>query len=125
MFVTDAAEILPRYLRFVRGLVDSADLPLNISREMIQASPILTSIGKGVTSRVLGEIEKIAEKEPDTYAKIWENFGAVLKEGIYDDFERRDALLALSRFKTTASGEAWRSLIGYGTYMLSPLIAQS
>lgn len=113
VFITDDAEILPRYLRFVRGLVDSADLPLNISREMIQASPILTSIGKGVTSRVLNEIEKIAEKEPDTYTKIWENFGAVLKEGIYDDFERRDALLALSRFKTTASGDSWRSLKDY------------
>jgi molecular chaperone HtpG len=113
VFITDDAEILPRYLRFVRGLVDSADLPLNISREMIQASPIINSIGKGVTSRVLGEIEKVAEKEPDAYAKIWENFGAVLKEGIYDDHERRDALLALGRFKTTASGDSWRSLKDY------------
>ena len=113
VFITDDAEILPRYLRFVRGLVDSADLPLNISREMIQESPILTAIGKGVTSRVLQEIEKIAEKEPEAYTKIWENFGAVLKEGIYDDFERRDTLLSLSRFKTTASGGAWRSLKNY------------
>ena len=80
VFITDDAEILPRYLRFVRGLVDSADLPLNISREMIQESPILTAIGKGVTSRVLGEIEKLAEKEPEAYAKIWENFG-VCPEG--------------------------------------------
>jgi molecular chaperone HtpG len=113
VFITDDAEILPRYLRFVRGLVDSADLPLNISREMIQESPILTSIGKGVTTRVLGEIEKLAEKEPEAYAKIWENFGVVLKEGIYDDFERRDALLALSRFKTSASSGSWRSLKDY------------
>ena len=60
----DDADILPRYLRFVRGIVDSADLPLNISREMIQQSPILTAIGKGVTSRVLTETEKLAEKEP-------------------------------------------------------------
>jgi len=65
VFITDDAEILPRYLRFVRGLVDSADLPLNISREMIQDSPILTAIGKGITSRVLGEIEEIAEKDAD------------------------------------------------------------
>ena len=113
VFITDDAEILPRYLRFVRGLVDSADLPLNISREMIQDSPILTAIGKGVTGRVLGEIEKIAEKDADAYAKIWENFGTVLKEGIYDDFERRDSLLALSRFKTTASAGSWRSLKDY------------
>jgi molecular chaperone HtpG len=113
VFITDEAEILPRYLRFVRGLVDSADLPLNVSREMIQDSPILTAIRKGVTSRLLGDLEKLADKEPDAYAKIWDNFGAVLKEGIYDDFERRDALLALSRFKTTASAGAWRSLKDY------------
>jgi molecular chaperone HtpG len=113
VFITDEAEILPRYLRFVRGLVDSADLPLNVSREMIQDSPILTTIRKGVTSHMLGDLEKLAEKEPDSFAKIWENFGAVLKEGIYDDFERRDALLALARFKTTASASSWRSLKDY------------
>jgi molecular chaperone HtpG len=100
-------------LRFVRGIVDSADLPLNISREMIQQSPILAAIAKGVTSRLLGEFEKVAEKEPEAYLKIWENFGGVLKEGTYEDFERRDALLALARFKTTASGGAWRSLKEY------------
>jgi molecular chaperone HtpG len=113
VFITEEAEILPRYLRFVRGLVDSADLPLNISREMIQQSPILAAITKGVTSRLLGELEKLAEKEPEAYLKIWENFGSVLKEGLYEDFERRDALLALARFKTTASTGAWRSLKEY------------
>ena len=81
VFITDEAEILPRYLRFVRGLVDSADLPLNVSREMIQESPILAAIKKGVTSRVLGDLEKLAEKEPDAYTKIWDTFGTVLKEG--------------------------------------------
>ncbi len=111
VFITDEAEILPRYLRFVRGLVDSSDLPLNLSRETIQDSPILTAIRKGVTSHVLGDLEKLAEA--DSYAKIWENFGAVLKEGIYDDFERRDALLALARFKTTSSAGSWRSLKDY------------
>jgi molecular chaperone HtpG len=100
-------------LRFVRGLVDSADLPLNISREMIQQSPILVAIAKGVTSRLFGELEKVAEKEPEAYVKIWQNFGGVLKEGLYEDFERRDALLALARFKSTASGDAWRSLKEY------------
>jgi molecular chaperone HtpG len=113
VFITDEAEILPRYLRFVRGLVDSADLPLNLSREMIQESPILTAIRKAVTTRILGELERLADKEIATYAKIWDNFGAVLKEGIYEDFERRDALLALARFKTTASAGAWRSLKDY------------
>ena len=113
VFITDDAEILPRYLRFLRGLVDSADLPLNVSREKIQESPLLAAIRKGVSSRVLGEFERLADKEPQTYTKIWETFGAVLKEGIYEDFERRDALLALARFKTTASAGGWRSLKDY------------
>ena len=113
VFITDEADVLPRYLRFIRGLVDSADLPLNVSREMIQESPILSAIRKGVTSHVLSDLEKLAEKEPKSFAKIWENFGVVLKEGIYDDFERRDALLALSRFKTTASASSWRSMKDY------------
>jgi molecular chaperone HtpG len=90
VFITDEAEMLPRYLRFVRGLVDSADLPLNLSREMIQESPIFTAIKKGVTSRVLGDLQKVAENEPESYAKIWDNFSIVLKEGLYEDFERRD-----------------------------------
>jgi molecular chaperone HtpG len=113
VFITHEAEVLPRYLRFVRGIVDSADLPLNVSREMIQESPLLAAIKKGITSRILSELEKVAENEPENYAKIWDNFGAVLKEGIYDDFERREALLALSRFKTTAASGSWRSLKDY------------
>ena len=113
VFITGDTDVLPRYLRFVRGLIDSADLPLNVSREMIQESPIFTAIQKGVTTRVLSELEKLAASAPEAYAKIWDNFGAVLKEGIYEDFERRDALLALSRFKTTASVNEWRSLKDY------------
>jgi len=112
IFITGELEVLPRYLRFIRGLIDSADLPLNVSREKIQESPLLAAIRKGATSRVLGEFERLADKEPESYRKIWETFGAVLKEGIYEDFERRDALLALARFKTTA-GDAWRSLKDY------------
>jgi molecular chaperone HtpG len=113
VFITDDADVLPRYLRFVRGLVDSADLPLNISREKLQESPLLAAIRKGATSRVISELERLAEKEPENYTKIWENFGAVLKEGLYEDFERREALLPLVRFKTTASPEAWRSVKDY------------
>jgi molecular chaperone HtpG len=112
VFITDEAEILPRYLRFVRGLVDSADLPLNVSREKIQESPLLAAIRKGATSRVLSELDRLADKEPQAYAKIWDTFGVVLKEGLYEDFERRDALLKLARFKTTASDD-WRSLKDY------------
>jgi len=113
VFITDDAEILPRYLRFVRGLVDSADLPLNVSREKIQESPLLAAIRKGATGRVLTELERLADKEPQAYAKIWDTFGAVLKEGIYEDFERRDALLKLARFKTTAAADEWRGLKDY------------
>jgi molecular chaperone HtpG len=113
VFITDEAEILPRYLRFVRGLVDSADLPLNVSREMIQESPLLAAIKKGVTSRVLSELDKLAQNNAEAYARIWDNFGPVLKEGLYEDFERRQTLLSLARFKTTASGGGWRSLKDY------------
>lgn len=113
VFITDEAEILPRYLRFVRGLVDSADLPLNMSREMIQDSPVLSAIQKGVSNRILAELEKLAEAEPERYAAIWENFGAVLKEGLYEDFTRRETLLGLARFKTTTSNGEWRSLKDY------------
>src|SRR5215204_4839188 len=113
VFITDEAEILPHYLRFVRGLVDSADLPLNVSREMIQESPLLAAIKKGVTSRVLSDLEKLAQTDPEAYAKVWEAFGPVLKEGLHQDFERRGTLLGLARFKTTASGGGWRSLKDY------------
>jgi molecular chaperone HtpG len=112
VFITDDAEIMPRYLRFLRGVVDSADLPLNVSREKIQESPLLAAIKKGVTSRVFAELERLADKEPQTYAKVWDVFGAVLKEGIYEDFERRDPLLKLARFRTTAT-DGWRSLKEY------------
>jgi len=113
VFITDEAELLPRYLRFVRGLVDSSDLPLNVSREMIQESPLLGAIKKGVTNRIVSELEKLARDNPEAYVKIWEAFGPVLKEGLYEDFERRGQLLGLARFKTTASGSGWRSIKDY------------
>lgn len=104
VFITDDADLLPGYLRFIRGVVDSEDLPLNISREMLQNNPQLTQIRKAVATRVVSELEGLADKDPENFAKIWDAFGAVLKEGIYEDFERREKLLALSRF-TTTSGE--------------------
>jgi len=113
VFITDEAQILPRYLRFVRGLVDSQDLPLNVSREMIQESPVLASIQKGVTNRLLSELDKLARTEPDRFRQVWENFGAVLKEGLYEDYGRRETLLKLARFRTSNSGTEWRSLQDY------------
>lgn len=104
VFITDDADLLPGYLRFVRGVVDSEDLPLNISREMLQNNPQLVQIRKAVATRVVNELESLADKDAENFAKIWDAFGAVLKEGIYEDFERRDKLLALSRF-TTTTGE--------------------
>jgi molecular chaperone HtpG len=105
VFITDDADLLPAYLRFVRGVIDSEDLPLNLSREMLQNNPQLAQIRKAVTGRIIGEFEMLADKQPENFAKIWDAFGPVIKEGIYEDFERREKLLALSRF-TTTSGEA-------------------
>src|ERR1700710_316712 len=111
VFIADDADLLPAYLRFIRGVIDSEDLPLNISREMLQNNPQLTQIRKAVTSRVVSELETLGDKEPEAFAKIWDAFGAVIKEGIWEDFERREKLLGLSRF-TTTSGEK-RSLKQY------------
>jgi molecular chaperone HtpG len=111
VFIADDADLLPGYLRFIRGVIDSEDLPLNISREMLQNNPQLAQIRKAVTGRVIGELESLAEKEPEAFTKIWDAFGPVIKEGIWEDFERREKLLALSRFTTTA-GEK-RSLKQY------------
>src|SRR5215467_10406138 len=108
VFITDDAALLPTYLRFVRGVVDSEDLPLNISREMLQNNPQVAQMRKALTGRVITELESLAAKgasggdDAKPYAKIWEAFGPVLKEGIYEDFERRAQVLALARFTTTA-----------------------
>jgi molecular chaperone HtpG len=111
VFIADDADLLPAYLRFIRGVIDSEDLPLNISREMLQNNPQLAQIRKAVTSRVVTELENLGDKEPEAFSKIWDAFGAVIKEGIWEDFERREKLLGLSRF-TTTSGEK-RSLKQY------------
>jgi len=112
VYITDDADLLPAYLRFVRGVVDSEDLPLNLSREMLQNNPQVIQIRNGLASRVIGELESCAAKEPETWGKIWAAFGGVLKEGLYEDHERRGQLLALARFATTA-GETPRSLRDY------------
>jgi molecular chaperone HtpG len=111
VFITDGADLLPSYLRFMRGVVDSEDLPLNISREMLQNNPQVAQMRKALTGRVLSELENLSKKEPEAFRKIWDAFGAAIKEGLYEDHERRDSLLKLARFTTTA-GEA-RSLEQY------------
>ena len=112
VYITDDAELLPPYLRFVRGVVDSEDLPLNISREMLQNNPQVSAIRNAVTGRVLGELEQTADKDAARYRTIWEAFGAVIKEGLYEDHERRTQLLNLCRFASSASDEP-RSLRQY------------
>ena len=113
VFITDEVSLLPAWLRFVRGLVDSEDLPLNMSRELLQASPLLEAIKKGVTNRILTELGKLADKDTDAYRTFWEAFGAVLKEGLYEDMERRDTLFGLARFRTANHGDDWRTLSDY------------
>ena len=112
VFITDDAELLPPWLRFVRGVVDSEDLPLNISREMLQNNPQVTQIRNGLVGRVIGELESAVDKDAETYAKVWTAFGPVLKEGLYEEQERRGQLLALARFATT-TGDGLRSLKQY------------
>ena len=102
VFITeDCEELVPRWLRFLRGVIDSEDLPLNISREMLQNNAVLSKIRSGLTSRVIRELENKAEKEPEAYAEFWENFGAVLKEGLYEPSGEKDTLLGLARFRST------------------------
>ena len=114
VFITDDCEdLIPPYLRFLRGIVDCEDLSLNISREMLQNNPLLRKIRKALVKRVLSELGKKAAKAADQYAAFWENFGAVLKEGIYEDAEQRDTLMDLARFRSTHSTEGWVSLQDY------------
>jgi molecular chaperone HtpG len=113
VFITDDCEgLVPRWLRFVRGVVDSEDLPLNISREMLQHNPVLARIKTALVKRVLGELEKKAKKAPEEYATFWGNFGQVLKEGVYEDSDYRDRLLGLLRAHST-DGDSLTSLAEY------------
>ena len=113
VLISQDADLLPGWLRFVRLVVDSADLPLNVSREMIQESAVFAAIRKGVTNRVVQELTKLAEAEPEKFAKVWENFGGVIKEGLYEDPERRDALFKMARFASSAHPEGGRTLADY------------
>ncbi|WP_420393598.1 molecular chaperone HtpG [Acuticoccus sp.] len=117
VFIADDAPLLAPYLRFVRGVVDSQDLPLNLSREMLQTNPVLSQMRAALTRRVLGELQKLSENDAGTYAKVWDAFGSVLKEGLYEDAERRDELFALARFRTTTQPDGGRSLADYVSAM--------
>ena len=129
MFITDRATLLPPWLRFVQGVVDTEDLPLNVSREMLQTTPVLARIRRAVTNRVITELKTRAQKAvvleaaaesdgkpdegaPETYESFWENFGPILKEGIWEDAEHRDEITPLLRFRSS-SQDGWTSFEAY------------
>jgi molecular chaperone HtpG len=106
VFITDDGhELLPSWLRFLKGVVDSSDLPLNISREMLQHNPVLAKMRSGLVKRVLSELKKKAQEEPEQYMAFWSNFGAVLKEGLYEEPERKEEMLDLLRFACTGEDQ--------------------
>ena len=114
VFITDECEgLVPPYLRFMQGVVDSSDLALNVSRETLQRDPILAKIRAGLVKRIFSELGKRARKAPEDYAAFWENFGPVLKEGLYEDSEQKDRLLPLVRFQSVNAEERWLSLDEY------------
>ncbi len=113
VFISDKIEeLMPNYLRFVKGVIDSADLQLNISREMLQHSPLIEKIKHGVVSRILKELKKRA-KNYDDYMTFWKNFGIVLKEGIYEDFGNREEIAGLSYFASTHEADKLTTLDEY------------
>ncbi|MBU2753236.1 molecular chaperone HtpG [Acidithiobacillus sp. CV18-2] len=99
----DAEQLLPRYLRFVRGVIDSSDLPLNVSREILQGNRTIEQMRSGASKRILGLLEEIAEKDPEKYQKFWNEFGRALKEGPGEDFSNREQIAKLLRFASTYS----------------------
>ena len=114
VFIMDDAEkLLPLYLRFVKGVIDSADLPLNISREILQESRDIDAIRAGATRRVLALLEDLAQNKPEDYKKFYAQFGAVLKEGVGEDFSNQAKIAALLRFQTTESETASVSFADY------------
>ena len=107
-----AEAFLPRYLRFVRGVVDAPEVSLNVSREILQNTPVIQAIRKQLVKRTLRRLKEISREEPSTYRTFWESFGATIKEGVADDADNKDALVPLLRFRTTSSTdeEPWRDL---------------
>ena len=104
VFITDDCEgLIPPYLRFVKGIIDTDDIDLNVSREMLQNNPVVAKIKSALIKRIISELKKKAIKDPEDYSKFWDAFGAVLKEGIHEDFTNREKILEVSRFKSSES----------------------
>ena len=106
VFITDKCDALvPSYLRFIKGLVDTQDIDLNVSREMLQNNPAVSKISKSLVGKILRELKKVSEKNVDGYKSFWKEYGAVLKEGLYEDAERKETLLDLCRFSTNENDD--------------------
>ena len=104
VFITDnCPELIPPYLRFLRGVIDSEDLPLNISREMLQNNPVVAKIRSALVKRTISDLRKKLSSDKESYETFWNNFGPVIKEGIYEDFDKKDSILEISLFKQSAS----------------------
>lgn len=117
VFISDKVEeLMPSYLRFVKGIVDSSDLPLNISREMLQQNALVAKIRHGIVGRLLKELKKKSENYED-YLKFWQAFGVAFKEGIYEDFANREEVASLSLFHSTADAEKMTTLDQYVSRM--------
>ena len=125
VFIMDEAEkLMPRYLRFVRGLVDSNDLPLNVSREILQDSKVIDSIRRASVQKILGMLEKMADKEPEKYTEFWSEFGQCLKEAPGEDFANKEQVAKLYRFDTTKSGKAGENLVSLDDYLARVQLSQ-
>ncbi|UVM06696.1 molecular chaperone HtpG [Pseudomonas laurylsulfatiphila] len=117
VFVMDQAEsFLPLYLRFIKGVVDSNDLSLNVSREILQKDPIIDSMKSALTKRVLDMLEKLAKNEPEQYKGFWKNFGQVMKEGPAEDFANKEKIAGLLRFAST-HGDDGEQVVGLADYL--------
>ena len=114
----DAEQLMPAYLRFVRGVIDSSDLPLNVSREILQESKVVEAIRAGSVKRVLSLLEDLSENDRDRFAKFWKEFGRVLKEGIGEDYANKERIAKLSRFASTRA-ESEKQTVSLGDYVSS------
>ena len=112
----DSEKLMPKYLRFIRGVVDSADLPLNVSREILQGNKVIDTIKSGSTKKILSTLQKMADNEPEKYQQFWDQFGAVLKEGPGEDFSNKEAIAKLLRFATT-KGEGDAQTVSFAQYI--------